>query len=180
MNASRWGMSPIHCSYHSYPLTSPLSPCPLKVFEFKMSTLRFILAHRHHILYTVGRVLIDLQKNVLPQAANVPVKTRAVGKILNGWLSRWPVFALIIHHWYFSAWHAARQRWCLLLSTGGSGPSLLQKPQMPTLPLGLGIIGPERHLCPGQFVWLYPSTSRMLVPACSIYTGQEFGPLWVI
>lgn len=40
-----------------------------------------------------------------------------------------PMFTLIIHPWYFCTRPAARWCWCLLLSTGGSGPSWLQKPK---------------------------------------------------
>ena len=121
--------------------------CPLKAFEFKMPALCFILIQDNHILCVVIRIVIDLWGK----------KPHPGHKCTHGNIGCWeifrpseseggPVLALIIHHWYFST--SPCRRWCVLLSTGGSGPSLLQKPHMPTLSLCLRIMGSGRwYLC---------------------------------
>ena len=82
-----------------------------------------------------------------PRPQKYPWQHLLLGKFQTLRVSRWPRFC---NHCNIagSSQPAACRRWCLLRSTGGSGPSLLQKPCMPTLSLCLGIKGPGRwYLC---------------------------------
>lgn len=75
-------LSPIYCLYHSYSFTPTLPTCPLKVFEFKMPALCFILTHNNHIFHVVGRIAIDLWEKSPTQTTNT-MKTLAIGKFLD-------------------------------------------------------------------------------------------------
>jgi len=52
--------SPIPCPYGFYPFTATFYTCSLKVFEFKMPALCFILIQDNHTLCVVIRILTDL------------------------------------------------------------------------------------------------------------------------
>lgn len=126
--------SPIPCPYGSYPFTATFYTCSLKVFEFKMPALCFILIQDNHTLCVVIRILIDLWKKCPTTGHKSTHDNSCCWENFRPSASAGgPDFAIIVHHWYFSTQPAARRRWCLLLSTGGSGPSLLQKPCMPTV-----------------------------------------------
>lgn len=181
LNVSCWGMwSPIPCPYGSYLFTTTLSTCPLKAFEFKMPALCFILIQDNHILCVVIRTVIDLWEK----------KSHPGHKCTHGNAGCWeifrpseseggPVLALIIHRWYFST--SPCRRWSLLLSTGGSGPSLLQKPHMPTLSLSLGIKGPGRWYLHSRAICLPLSRHLVGVNAHAQYLHRkELRPLWIM
>lgn len=114
-----------------------------------MPALCFILIQDNHTLCVVIRILIDLWKKCPTTGHKSTHDNSCCWENFRPSASAGgPDFAIIVHHWYFSTQPAARRRWCLLLSTGGSGPSLLQKPCMPTQSLCLGIMGPGRwYLC---------------------------------
>lgn len=164
----------------SYLFTTALSTCPLKAFEFKMPTLCFILIQDNHILCVVIRTIIDLWEK----------KSHPGHKCTHGNYGCWeifrpseseggPVLALIIHRWYFST--SPCRRWSLLLSTGGSGPSLLQKPHMPTLSLCVGIKGPGRWYLYSRAICLPLSLHLLDVNAHVQYLHRkELRPLWII
>ena len=90
----------------------------------------------------------DLWENSPIRATDVPIKALAVWKILDYETQQ---VAQFLHSQPITGsaplGPAACQGWCFLLSTGGSGLSLLQKPKLSTLPLGLGIVGPGDVIC---------------------------------
>lgn len=141
----------------THAFTRTLSTRPLKAFELKMPALCFILTHNNHILHMAGRMLM-ICGGKPTQATNVPMKTLAIWKTIDHKIQQ---VAQMLHSWLstvFLPWPAACQSWCFLLSTGGSGPSLLLKPKMPMLPLGLGIVGP------GDVICVCSSLSDFIVP----------------
>lgn len=116
-----------------------------------LSSCLFTLTQDNHIFCVVARIIIDLwEKSLTPGHKCTHENTRCWEIFRPSASAGGPASAHIIRHQqcvWCSIWPAPCRRWCLLLSPGGSGPSLLQKPHRLTLPLCLGILGPgRRHL----------------------------------
>lgn len=128
----------------------------------------------NHILCVVIRILIDLWKKCpTPGHKSTHDNTCCWENFRPSESAGGPDSAIIVHHWYFSSQPAACRRWCLLLSTGGSGPSLLQKPCRPTLSLCLEIMGPGRWCLCSRAVCLTLSLHLLDVHADVQYLHRE-------
>lgn len=119
-------------------------PAPRRPFEFVMHFLCFIFIHDNHILPTVREIVTDLwgEKSPNPGHKCTHEHTLLLEEFYNHQTQRVVKF---LRKYFIAApsplGPTARLRRCFLLSTGGSGPSLLQTSEMPALLLSPEILG---------------------------------------
>lgn len=155
--------SPIHSLHHFHPVKSTSSTCPLRALELVMHLLCFILfPHNNHILHMVRGIVTGLWGKAPTHATAYPWKHLLLEEFYIVPLRKWSDFCTNTSSLVLLTWAYSMSVLCCLLSTGGSGPSLLQTSQRPPWLWSSEILALGRGFLQGSKVVYLPLSLHLL------------------